>query len=102
MKRNTYVGPLVVDLDLVAKCLKDGARLGPLICAGLGRRVPNGHALAKPRRRIGHAADDLAMAESACQRSSGRPGKDRQDQLTGPEHRGQLGPDAREHLRLDG
>ncbi len=68
---------LVVDLELGAERAEQGRRLGPLRLGRLGRRVPDGHALAEPGRRVRHAADDLVVAEDrrSAPSSSRRPAR---------------------------
>ena len=72
---------LVVDLELGAEGPEQRRRLLALVLGGLGRRVPDGHAFAQLRRRVGHAADDLVVAEDAGQGRRRGAGEHAQDQL---------------------
>ena len=67
----------------------------------LGRRVPDGHPLAEPGRRVGHAPDDLVVAEDPGQRGGRRPGQHAQDQLAAAQVRADLATDPGQHLGLD-
>ena len=63
---------LVVDLELVAEGSEQRGSLRALRLGRLGRGVPDGHPLAEAGRGVGHAPDDLVMAEVPGQGRSGR------------------------------
>ena len=80
MTRKTYVGPVPETAVAIATNFSSSTsssapsapsrarRLGALLGGRLGRRVPDGHPLAEPGRGVGHAPDDLVVAEEAGQR----------------------------------
>ena len=92
---------LVVDLDLVAEGREQRAGLLALRLGGLRGRVPDGHALAELGRRVGHAPDDLAVAEMAHQRPGRRAREDADHELARPQPTSDLAPDPAQHLGLD-
>ena len=70
-------GLLVVDLDLVAQRPQQGAGLSALVAVVSGRGVPDRHAPSEAGGRVGHAPDDLVVAQDAGQAARGGAGHDR-------------------------
>ena len=93
---------LVVDLELVRRARRAGRRPGPA-----ARRSSPGVAyqtvmpLPEPGRRVGHAPDDLVVAEDAGQGRGRGAGQDAEDELAAAQVRADLAPDPVEHLGLD-
>ncbi len=92
---------LVVDLHLLAQRAEQYLRLLSLRLGDLGRGVPDGHAPTELRRRVGHAAHDLAVAQSVGQRLRAGAGDDADHELPLAQAAGQLASDPAQHLRLD-
>ena len=92
---------LVVDLELGAQRPEERRRLLALRVGRLGRRVPDRHALAEAGRRVGHAADDLVVAEDAGEGGRRGAGQDAQDELPAAQVRTDLAADPGQHLGLD-
>jgi hypothetical protein len=88
-------------LELGPERAEQGARLGALLGGRLRRRVPDGHPPTQPGRRVGHAPDDLAVAEEPLEGGRRGPRDHRQDELAGVQMRLQLATDAGQHLGLD-
>ena len=92
---------LVVDLDLVAERSEQRGGLGALLGRRLRRGVPHGHPAAEAGRRVGHAPDDLVVAEDAGQGRGRRAGQHAQDELAARQVRADLAADLGQHLGLD-
>jgi hypothetical protein len=92
---------LVLDLEVGPESLQESPGLVALLLGHLRRGVPDGHTVADLGGRVGHAADDLAVAEQAGQDVAVGPGHDRHDQLVGPQVPAQLVPDLGQRLGLD-
>ena len=94
---------LVLDLQLRAERAQQGAGLVALVGGRGGRRVPDGHAVADPGRRVGHRPHDLVVAEGRDE-GVGRRARRAPTGPAGPARScGPISrPTLREHLRLDG
>ena len=81
--------------------LLDKVELRALLGRGFRRRVPHRHAPSEAGGRVGHAADNLRVAERPSQRGRRGAGQDRNHELARLQHHCQLRTHPAKHLGLD-